>query len=69
MLVGERLQLADERVELGVGDLGFVVAVVPLAVVTDLRRELVGARGDVGRDCSGDRTRAIARNLPTGCDR
>jgi hypothetical protein len=42
MLVGERLQLAHVRVELRVGDLGFVVAVVALAVVTDLRGELGG---------------------------
>ena len=41
---GQRLELADELVELGVGDLGFVVAVVALAVVPDLRRELGRAR-------------------------
>jgi hypothetical protein len=50
---GQRLELPHQLVELGVGDLGLVVAVVPLAVVADLGREVVGARGDLAGHCSG----------------
>jgi hypothetical protein len=53
VLVSQRRELADELVELGVGDLGLVVAVVALAVVPDLVGKLAGARGDGGRDRSG----------------
>ena len=62
--LGERLELAHERVELGVGDLGLVVAVVPLAVVPDLRRRARrrGAATSGGTAAGG---RAITRNLPS----
>ena len=69
VLVDQRLQLADERVELGVGDLGLVVAVVALAVVPDLRGELVGARRDLGRNCSACSTSGSAGHRPQSTDR
>ena len=46
----ELLQLANQLVELGVGDLGIVIAEVPLAVITDLRRQLDGTSRHIGRN-------------------
>ena len=72
VLLDQRVQLTDELVELAVGDLGVVVVEVALAVVPDLRRELVGA-GRGGRRHVGLVRRLPARsghprNLPTRCD-
>ena len=60
MRVLERLQLGEQRVELGVGDLGIVVAVVALFVVADLSAEFgdaLGRRHDTDRADSTDRAR------------
>ncbi len=64
----ELLALADQLVELGVGDLGIVVAVVALAVIPDQARELLGASRDIGRYVvrpGGLGGRGHRRNLPT----
>ncbi len=65
VLLGEGLELTHQRVELGVGDFRFVVAVVPLAVVADLGRELVSARHDLGRNCTGCPARVRQRSRPS----
>ena len=51
--LGQRPELADQRVEFGVGDLGLVVAVVTLTVVPDLPGELGCTGGEIGRSRTG----------------
>ena len=54
VLLGQRRELAHQRVELGVGDLRIVVAVVALAVVPDLQSELSRPRREIGRSRAGN---------------
>ena len=66
----ERAQLADERVELGVGHFGFVEHEVALVVVLDQLAELLRPLPGVGgrRRLLGLRGGGHVRNLPIRCD-